>query len=115
LFENDGQKCYVEVKNVTLMEQQGQGLFPDAVSERGTRHLRELIQMRSEGHRALLLFCVQHSGIRWVEPAATIDPEYAQTMRQAVAAGVEVIAYSADMNMKAGTIVISNSLPFKIN
>ncbi len=115
LLENDEQKCYVEVKNVTLMEQQGQGLFPDSVSERGTKHLRELMQMRSQGHRAVLLFCVQHSGIEWVEPAAAIDPEYAKTMRQAVLAGVEVIVYAADLNMKDGAIVINRGLPFKLS
>lgn len=115
LLENDEQKCYVEVKNVTLMEQQGQGLFPDSVSERGTKHLRELMLMRSQGYRAVLLFCVQHSGIKWVEPAAAIDPEYDKTIRQAMAAGVEIIAYAADLNMKEGTIVVSKGLPFRIN
>ena len=115
LLENDGQKCYVEVKNVTLMEQQGQGLFPDSVSTRGTKHLRELMQMRTQGHRAVLLFCVQHSGIEWVEPAAAIDPEYAKTLRQAVAMGVEVLVYSADLNMNDGAIEINKMLPFKLS
>ncbi len=120
LLENDDQKCYVEVKNVTLMEKSGQGLFPDAVSERGTKHLRELMCMRSEGHRAVLIFCVQHSGIEWVEPAEKIDPVYAKTIRQAIAAGVEVLVYSAELNvtvldMNSGAIAIKKKLSFRVN
>ncbi len=115
LLENEQHKCYVEVKNVTLMGMEGQGLFPDAVTVRGTKHLRELMQMRLQGHRAVLIFCVQHSGIKWVEPAQEIDPLYAATIRQAVATGVEVIAYSAAFNLEYGEIVINKSLPCKIN
>ncbi|RYE12489.1 MAG: DNA/RNA nuclease SfsA [Sphingobacteriales bacterium] len=81
LLERENEKCFVEVKNVTLMETKGQGLFPDAVSDRGAKHLRELMQMVREGHRAVLLYCVQHTGIRSVEPADTIDPLYGKTLR----------------------------------
>lgn len=95
LLEDGERRCYVEVKSVTLMDAPGQGLFPDAVSQRGTRHLRELIEMVRAGHRAVLLFCVQHTGIEWVEPADLIDPEYGVTLRRAVQAGVEVLAYGA--------------------
>jgi len=121
LLECEGQdisevkRCYVEVKNVTLMEAEGQGLFPDAVSERGTKHLRELMQMVKEGHRAVLLFCVQHTGIEWVEPADLIDPHYGETLRQAVAVGVEVIAYRAAINIKVSDISVQKKLPVKIN
>ena len=107
--------CYVEVKNVTLMEAEGQGLFPDAVSERGTKHLRELMQMVKEGHRAVLLFCVQHTGIEWVEPADLIDPLYGKTLRQAIAAGVEVMAYRAVINIETSDISVQKKLPVKIN
>src|SRR5690606_25478553 len=55
--------CFVEVKSVTLLLENGCGAFPDAVTARGLRHLRELIEMRKQGYRAMLLFCVQHSGI----------------------------------------------------
>lgn len=97
LLESDNHSCFVEVKSVTLMEAPGQGLFPDAVSTRGTKHLRELIEMVHAGHRAVLLFCVQHTGIRWVEPADAIDAVYGRTLREAVAAGVEVLAYRAEI------------------
>ena len=88
---DDGQRCYVEVKSVTLNEQ-GTGYFPDAVSTRGQKHLRELIHMREAGHRAVMLFMVMHSGIDEVRPAQHIDPKYAQLCIQAAELGVEFYA-----------------------
>lgn len=93
-----GEDCYVEVKNVTLGMGKGIGLFPDTVTTRGRKHLRELMTMKSRGHRALLFFCVQHSGIEEVRPADEIDVEYGIILRDAVAAGVEVIAYRAELS-----------------
>ena len=113
LLENSNGKCFVEVKNVTLMEAKGQGLFPDAVSERGTKHLRELMQMIRDGHRAVLLYCVQHTGIEWVEPADAIDPLYGKTLLEAIAAGVEVIAYKAEINPAMSSIKLLKKLPVK--
>ncbi|MEX1034092.1 MAG: DNA/RNA nuclease SfsA [Cellvibrionaceae bacterium] len=104
------QACYVEVKNVTYGLGDGQGLFPDAVSERGCRHLRELMLMVEEGQRAVLFFCVQHSGIQWVEPADKIDPLYGATLRDAVAKGVEVLAYRAKLSSRE--IVLEKEIPF---
>jgi sugar fermentation stimulation protein A len=100
--------CYVEVKSVTLSMGDGLGLFPDAVSQRGARHLRELMAMVEEGHRAVLLFCVQHTGITRVSPADDIDPVYGQTLRQAMASGVEVLAYAA--NISEDEIVLVNAI-----
>lgn len=114
LLENGSEKCFVEVKNVTLMEAKSQGLFPDAVSERGTKHLRELMQVVREGHRAVLLYCVQHTGIEWVEPADTIDPLYGKTLREAIVNGVEVIAYSAGIKPEQNKIVLVKKLLVKI-
>lgn len=95
------QHCFVEVKSVTLSMPGGLGVFPDAVSERGRKHLRELISVVRDGHRAVLLFCVLHSGIDVVAPADSIDPAYAKTFRQALAAGVEVLAYRAEFTPQA--------------
>ena len=92
------QDCYVEVKNVTLGMEDGSGLFPDAVSSRGTKHLRELITLARSGTRAVLVFCVQHTGIDTVAPADTIDPVYGRTLREAADNGVEIIAYRADIS-----------------
>jgi sugar fermentation stimulation protein A len=89
--------CYVEVKNVTLDCGDGRAQFPDSVTTRGSKHLRELMAMVAEGHRAVLFFCVQLSGIKEVSVAAHIDPVYAETLAAAIAAGVEVIVWQADM------------------
>jgi sugar fermentation stimulation protein A len=101
--------CYVEVKSVTLGEADGNGYFPDAVSERGRKHLRELIQIARSGHRAVLFYCVQHTGIERVAPADHIDPAYGETLRQAAAAGVELLAYRADISPRE--IVLRDPLP----
>lgn len=95
-----GQECYVEVKNVTLGMGRGLGLFPDAVSTRGTKHLRELMGIVESGQRAVLFFCVQHTGIERVEPATEIDMNYSNTLRQAAEAGVEIMAWQADMSSR---------------
>ncbi|MFT6791847.1 MAG: sugar fermentation stimulation protein A [Cellvibrionaceae bacterium] len=97
----DRPDCYVEVKNVTFGMESGLGLFPDAVSERGSRHLRELISMRAQGKRAVLLFCVQHTGIEQVAPADKIDPVYGSLLRDAAAQGVEIIAYGCEISERA--------------
>jgi len=87
--------CYVEVKNVTAAASKGIALFPDSVSDRGTRHLRELIRLKAQGLRPVQLYCVQRGDVREVRPADGIDYEYGQTLREAIAAGVEVLAYRA--------------------
>lgn len=90
--------CFVEVKSVTLARGDGLGEFPDAVTTRGQRHLRDLMRIVQEGRRAVLMFCVQHTGIRRVAAARTIDPDYADALEQARAAGVEVLAYGAEIS-----------------
>jgi len=107
---DDAHLCYLEVKNVTLMEAEGEGFFPDAVSERGSKHLRELMVMVEQGHRAVLLFCVQHTGIQSVRAAEHIDAVYAATLQMARAAGVEVIAYAALIKPEQNIIELDRSL-----
>ncbi|WGL18019.1 DNA/RNA nuclease SfsA [Microbulbifer bruguierae] len=109
LLSGDAGDCYVEVKNVTLAEG-ARGLFPDAVSARGTKHLRELQKLAESGVRAVLLYCVQHSQIETVEAAAEIDPAYAAALAQATAAGMEIVAYRAELG--AGEIRLSEPVPF---
>ncbi|THB84772.1 DNA/RNA nuclease SfsA [Pantoea allii] len=89
--------CYIEVKSVTLLHE-GKGYFPDAVTIRGQKHLRELATVAAEGHRAVLLFAVLHSGIEDVSPARHIDAAYAEQLAQAQREGVEVLAYQADLS-----------------
>jgi sugar fermentation stimulation protein A len=87
--------CYVEVKNVTAAVSDGIALFPDAVSARGAKHLRELMRLKTDGLRAVLVYCVQRGDVEEVRPADGIDPLYGRTLREALAAGVEVLAYRA--------------------
>ena len=86
---------FLEVKNVTAAVAAGVALFPDAVSERASRHVRELEEMMSEGYRCGLLFCVQREDVDVVEPADQIDPVYGQVLRQAAESGVDVMAWGA--------------------
>lgn len=110
-LEADHKHCYVEVKNVTLLRDNGCGAFPDAVSTRGSKHLRELILMKQQGHRAVLLFCVAHTGINSVAPADDIDPTYGETLREAIEQGVEVHAYRAEIDVQVGEITLTTAIP----
>jgi sugar fermentation stimulation protein A len=101
--------CYVEVKNVTAAASAGIALFPDAVSERGSRHLRELMRLKRLGARPVQLYCVQRGDVNEVRPADAIDYEYGQTLREALAAGVEVLAYRA--RVSAREIRLADRIP----
>jgi len=113
-LQREGRRCFIEVKNVTLLEPEVSnradcGHFPDAVSERGSKHLRELIRMVEQGERAMLVYCVQHSGINAVAPAIHIDPTYAKWCVRAKEAGVEFVALKAQL--AAEEIRLTHSLP----
>jgi sugar fermentation stimulation protein A len=101
----DIQACvqtYIEVKSVTLLgaegveEKDNVGYFPDAVTSRGLKHIEVLMRLKTEGKRAILLFCVPHEGIHEVKVAEHIDPAYAAKLREAMAMGVEVLAYQVE-------------------
>jgi sugar fermentation stimulation protein A len=90
--------AFVEVKSVTLgFDDSRIAAFPDAVTQRGARHLRELASLAREGVRAVLLYCVNLTGIDAVRPAKEIDPAYAAALSDAVAAGVQVLAYGVQL------------------
>jgi|SRR5699024_6732968 len=90
----DEQPVIVEVKSVTLgFAESDVAAFPDAVTARGTKHLRELTALAASGQRAVLIYCVNLTGITAVRAAAEIDPEYAAALAEAKSAGVEVLAY----------------------
>lgn len=100
--------CYVEVKNVTLADD-GVGLFPDAVTARGTKHLRELIGVVEQGARAVIFYCVQRNDCSAFRPADMIDPVYGKTLREALGQGVEALAYQAEVS--TSDILLSKSMP----
>lgn len=104
--------CYVEVKNVTL-KLDGIAQFPDSVSERGQKHLRELTDLKKKGFRSAMLFVVQREDVKEFAPAATLDPEYTQLLRTAHASGVEILVYQCKMDTKE--LKLGQSLPFSLN
>jgi sugar fermentation stimulation protein A len=110
LLENaEGRACYVEVKNVTAVDDQGTAIFPDAVSARASRHLEALAELVAKGHRAVIIFCVQRGDAERLSPADIIDPVYGRTLRRVLTQGVEALAWRADVSQRA--IVLETHLP----
>ncbi len=103
--------CYIEVKNVTL-KLGGLAQFPDSVSERGQKHLKELTRLKKEGFRTAMLYVVQREDVSHFTPAASIDPEYAELLRTAAASGVEILVYQCKMDTEA--LILGKSLPFSL-
>lgn len=89
MLDFDGKKHFVEVKNVSLVED-GRALFPDSVTERGQKHLRELIRLVKEGHSAELVYTIQRDDAKVFAPADFIDARYGELFREAVKAGVRM-------------------------
>lgn len=92
--ENEHEKCFIEVKNVSMKEGRF-ALFPDAVTTRGQKHLKTLMEVKAQGIRAVMLFIIQRGDVEVFAPAEEIDPAYAGTLRKAMNAGVEVIPMQA--------------------
>ncbi len=113
LLEGPDNRAFVEVKSVTLSQVGGQGLFPDAVSARGRKHLQELQAICASDTRAVMLFCVLHQGITRVSCARDIDPHYREAMQEAIAGGVEVMAWGAQISLES--IELTHALPFSID
>lgn len=111
LLESPGQRCFVEVKNVTLVED-GRALFPDAVTTRGQKHLNELMRVVREGDRGVIFFTVQRGDGLTVSPADAIDPEYGRLLRLAMKSGVEALAYRALVTPQE--IVLTERLPIVV-
>jgi sugar fermentation stimulation protein A len=109
--ENETEKCFVEVKNVTLKEGK-YALFPDAVTTRGQKHLKTLMEVKAAGMRAVMLYIVQRTDVEIFAPAKEIDPEYAKALKQAVDAGVEVIVMQTEVSPEG--IYIKKKLPVEI-
>ncbi len=103
--------CYVEIKNCTLVEK-GMALFPDAVTQRGQKHLDELRHLVATGHRGVMFYLIQRMDARRFAPAAGIDPAYAQKFFQAREQGVEII--TRDVVIDLNQIRIHRSLPVQL-
>ncbi|WP_319590360.1 DNA/RNA nuclease SfsA [uncultured Draconibacterium sp.] len=109
--ENKQEKCFVEVKNVS-MKQNDYALFPDAITTRGQKHLKTLIEVKKQGMRAVMLYIIQRSDVEIFAPAKEIDPEYAVLLKEAFAAGVEIFPMQAKVTPHKITLV--KKLPFEL-
>ena len=112
LKSNHKVDCYIEVKSVTLLDS-GMGYFPDAKTQRGQKHLRELTAIAKLGLRAVLFYAVPHTGITEVTVAKEIDPDYASLLKEAHDAGVEILCYR--INISEYNLTIGQQLPFISN
>ncbi len=99
LLENENEKCYVEVKSVTLKIDDFLA-FPDSVTSRGEKHLRELEQMVKDGHRAVMLYMIQRDDSLPFRLANEIDEKYYNTFKEVTKNGVEVLAYQSHIDLK---------------
>lgn len=102
-FYKDGQICYLEVKGVTL-ETDGICAFPDAPTQRGAKHLRELTELAKAGFGAYVLFVIQMTDVDYLHPNDATDPAFGKALREAAAAGVQVLAMDCDVTENSMTI-----------
>ena len=110
-FMKDGKPCFLEVKGVTL-ENEGVCAFPDAPTERGTKHIRELTKLAQEGYGAYVLFVIQMEGVKYLHPNDVTDKPFGDALRHAEKAGVKILAYDCkitentmDIHEKVGVIL----------
>ena len=108
-FEKDGKKCFLEVKGVTL-ENDGICAFPDAPTERGVKHLKELTTLAKNGYGAYVLFVIQMADVKYLHPNDVTDPAFGAALRAAAEAGVQVLAMDcavteASMNIRLPVLV----------
>ena len=110
-FTKEGKPCFLEVKGVTL-EEDGVCAFPDAPTERGVKHLKELTQAAREGYGAYVLFVIQMSDVRYLHPNDVTDPAFGEALREAAKAGVQLLAM--DCFVTKNTMTIQNPVPIKL-
>lgn len=109
---NENEECYVEVKGVTLI-MDGEARFPDAPTERGAKHLKELIKLKKEGNRCCVFFLIQHPAGEFFRPNWENDPKFSETLNEAYQNGVEILVYRCD-NQLTGIELIPESLDFDL-
>ena len=110
-FTKDGVPCFLEVKGVTL-ETDGVCAFPDAPTERGAKHLRGLTRLAAAGYGAYVLFVIQMADVAYLHPNDATDPAFGQALREAAAAGVQVLA--VDCAVTPDSMVIGKAVPVRL-
>lgn len=111
-MSREDEECYVEVKGVTLIVD-GEARFPDAPTERGAKHLKELIKLKKEGNRCCVFFLIQHPIGKFFRPNWENDPKFSQTLNDAYDAGVEILVYRCN-NQLEGIELVPESLDFDL-
>jgi sugar fermentation stimulation protein A len=111
LLENEKKKCFIEVKNCTLVKDKV-AYFPDAISSRGLKHLIELQKQVEYGDRSIMLFLIQRMDAELFRPADHIDKSYSRELRKAVRNGVEILVYDVIIDCRG--VTLNRSLPFDI-
>ena len=104
--------CFLEVKSVSMVDGDA-AVFPDSVTKRGQKHLRELMELKAQGYRAVMFFLVQRAGLNVMRPADAIDPEYGKLLRLAVDNGVEVLVY--DIEFKENQVKLGVLMELDLN
>ncbi|TRX63267.1 DNA/RNA nuclease SfsA [Carboxylicivirga sp. M1479] len=112
MAQKPNETCFIEVKNVSMRDGK-YARFPDAVTTRGKKHLEELIQLKKEGIRAVMLYIIQRSDVEIFATANNIDPDYTSTLKKAFELGVEIIPIRVKVNPYE--ISIDKELPFDLN
>lgn len=120
LQDEAGRQRFIEVKNVTLASGDcaaGQGVahFPDSVTERGKKHLEELMKLVEQGFEAEMIFVVQRTDCAKFQPAWEIDPAYARTLLKAVASGVKVSVWPVQVNHEGFVLIVDRPLPLDLS
>ena len=98
LISNDKEKCFLEVKNVTLVRNEKIAEFPDAVTSRGTKHLKELRVAKKKGFQSYILYLIQREDCKFFRIAMDIDEEYKFAFNKAIDSGVKVLCYDCKLN-----------------
>ena len=112
MLKNASEKAFVEVKNVTLKQEKGVASFPDAVTTRGQKHLRDLIKIKEQGDRAVMLYVINRSDVSRFVVAKQIDPTYAKLLKEAEQKGVEILTYQTKISPQE--IIISKKIPYSL-
>jgi len=111
LQDGRGGICHVEIKNCTMVRD-GVARFPDAVTARGLKHLQELAGQVAAGHRSVMFYVIQRMDAAAFAPADDIDPAYGSALRNALANGVEILAYDVHIDLRA--IRLNRRLPCRL-
>ena len=100
LISNSKKKCFLEVKNVTLIRNNKIAEFPDSITSRGTKHLKELIKAKKKGFESYILYLIQIEGCKSFKIANDIDEEYNSAFNEALKFGVKILCYDCKLNNK---------------